>query len=296
MLGRGAERILFGEGAGGLFGAAEDLLRNADLTLVNLEGAVTSRGTRTEKAFNFRFSPAVAALLREAGIDAVLLANNHAFDWGTEGFLDTLDHLEKAGIGVLGAGRDEDAAGQPFIFRKGSARARVFGLASYPVERSGWDGRSVAAGKNRPGMLHTGRGGAAAIKVGLAGGTSGDLLVVLFHGGDEWSSRPNRATRELCRDLVLAGADLIIGSHPHIVQGFEWVEDKPVFWSLGNFVFAGMENSGGGDKGLCVRLGFWGKRLMYLEPFPLDLTGPRTDIAPLEELEGFYALSRELGR
>jgi poly-gamma-glutamate synthesis protein (capsule biosynthesis protein) len=72
------------------------------------------------------------------------------------------------------------------------------------------------------------------------------------------------------------------------------VEEKPVFWSLGNFVFAGMENTDGGDKGLCVRLGFWGKRLVYLEPFPLTLTGPRTDLAPFEEIEGFYALSREL--
>jgi poly-gamma-glutamate synthesis protein (capsule biosynthesis protein) len=295
MLGRGAERILFDEGAGGLFGGAAAILRDADLALVNLEGAVSSRGTRTEKAFNFRFSPTSAAALREAGIDAVLLANNHIFDWGTEGFLDTLDHLEKAGIGVLGAGIDENAAGRPFVFQKGSAGARVFGLASYPVERSGWDGRSAAAGENRPGILHTGRGGAAVIKAGLASESGGaDLLAVLFHGGDEWSSRPNRSVRELCRDLILAGADLVIGSHPHIVQGFEWVEGKPVFWSLGNFVFAGMENTGGGDKGLCVRLGFWGKRLVYLEPFPLDLRGPRTDTAPLEELERFYALSREL--
>jgi poly-gamma-glutamate synthesis protein (capsule biosynthesis protein) len=306
MLGRGAERILLSEGPQGLFGRAAVILKEADLTLVNIEGAVSARGTRTEKAFNFRFSPAVAGPLREAGIDAALLANNHVFDWGTEGFLDTLDHLEKAGIGVLGAGRDEAAAGRPFVFKKGNAKAHVFGLASYPVERSGWDGRSIAAGENRPGILHTGRGGAAVIGAALsdeAGGVdrtdgtgipSGDLLAVLFHGGDEWSSRPNQSTRKLCRDLILAGADLIIGSHPHIVQGFEWLEGKPVFWSLGNFVFAGMENTNGGDQGLCIRLGFLGKRMAYLEPFPLELQGPRTDIAPPEKLERFYALSREL--
>jgi poly-gamma-glutamate synthesis protein (capsule biosynthesis protein) len=205
-----------------------------------LEGALTTGGIRTEKAFNFRFSPAAAPLLREAGIDAALLANNHAFDWGMEGFLDTLDALEKAGIGILGAGRNEAAAGRPFVFRKGNASVRVFGLASYPAERSGWDGRSAAAGENRPGMLHTGSGGGAVIKAALADGPVGDLRIVLFHGGDEWTSRPNQAVRNLCRDLVLSGADLVIGSHPHIVQGFEWVEGRPVFWSLGNFVFAGM--------------------------------------------------------
>jgi poly-gamma-glutamate synthesis protein (capsule biosynthesis protein) len=306
MLGRGAERILFSEGPQGLFGGAAAVLKEADLTLVNLEGAVSARGTRTEKAFNFRFSPAVAGPLREAGIDAALLANNHVFDWGTDGFLDTLDHLEKAGIGVPGAGRDEAAAGRPFVFKKGNAGVQVFGLASYPVERSGWDGRSIAAGENRPGILHTGRGGAALIGAALAAeagnadrtaGTripSGDLLAVLFHGGDEWSSRPNQSTRKLCRDLILSGADLIVGSHPHIVQGFEWLEGKPVFWSLGNFVFAGMENTNGGDQGLCIRLGFLGKRMVYFEPFPLELRGPRTDIAPSEKLERFYALSREL--
>ncbi|MDR0376969.1 MAG: CapA family protein, partial [Spirochaetaceae bacterium] len=204
MLGRGAERILLREGADGLFGGTAAILRDADLALVNLEGAITSRGSRTEKAFTFRFSPAVAPQLREAGIDAALLANNHAFDWGMEGFLDTLDCLEKAGLGILGAGRDEAAAGRPFVFRKGSAVARVFGLASYPVERSGWDGRSAAAGENRPGMLHTGRGGEAVIKAGLADGSGEGFQTVLIHGGDEWTSRPNRAVRDLCRDLVLS--------------------------------------------------------------------------------------------
>jgi poly-gamma-glutamate synthesis protein (capsule biosynthesis protein) len=82
----------------------------------------------------------------------------------------------------------------------------------------------------------------------------------------------------LYTELAESGADLIIGSHPHIVQGFEWAGGKPVFWSLGNFVFAGMENTGGGDRGLLIRLGYSGKKLVYLERFPLELTGPRTEI------------------
>ncbi|MDR1948266.1 MAG: CapA family protein [Spirochaetaceae bacterium] len=294
MLGRGAEGILRREGPEGIFGGTAAPLREAGLTVLNLEGVLSRRGTRAEKAFNFRFDPEAAGFLRAAGVDAVLQANNHAFDWGSEAFLDTLDSLEAAGIGVLGAGRDETAAASPFVFTgPGGLPVRCFGIASFPRERSGWDGLSVAAGENRPGLLHAGKGGAERVKAGFAPNA---LNAVFFHGGEEWSSRPDPRTRELCTDLARAGADLIIGSHPHIVQGFEWVEGKPVFWSLGNYVFAGMEGTGGGDQGLFVVLGFWGKRLVYLDPQPLTLSGPRTDVAGPAGLDTFYALSRELSR
>jgi poly-gamma-glutamate synthesis protein (capsule biosynthesis protein) len=315
MLGRGAEGILLREGPGGIFGETAALIREADLAVVNLEGAVSRRGTRAEKTYNFRFDPASVAALKEAGIDAVLQANNHAFDWGREAFLDTLDHLDAAGIGVLGAGRDEAGAAAPFVFSgiPGGAPVRCYGIASFPRERSGWDGIFAAAGVDSPGILHTGKGGEALLRAALSAdqssggaenraesgaesgaGNAAGLRIVFFHGGEEWSSRPGRATRELCANLVRAGADLIIGSHPHIVQGFEWVGGKPVFWSLGNYVFAGMEDTGGGDEGLFIMLGFVGKALRYLEPYPLSLKGPRTDIAPPEKLERFYRLSREL--
>jgi len=78
------------------------------------------------------------------------------------------------------------------------------------------------------------------------------------------------------------------------VQGFEWVHGKPVFWSLGNYVFGGMENTDGGEEGLFIRLGFLDGRLLYLEPFALTLTHTITSIAPPEKLETFYARSRDL--
>jgi poly-gamma-glutamate synthesis protein (capsule biosynthesis protein) len=115
---------------------------------------------------------------------------------------------------------------------------------------------------------------------------------VFFHGGNEWTTVPDIRTRAIYTDLIHSGADIIIGSHPHIVQGFEWIEGKPVFWSLGNFVFAGMDNTGGGDRGLFLRLGFLGTALVYIEPYPLALSGPRTEIAPMENLKDFYALSK----
>jgi poly-gamma-glutamate synthesis protein (capsule biosynthesis protein) len=93
--------------------------------------------------------------------------------------------------------------------------------------------------------------------------------------------------------FIRAGADLIIGSHPHVVQGFEWIGGKAVFWSLGNYVFGGMENTGG-ETGLLISLGYMGTRLIYLEPHAVILSHNRTNLGSVKDLDRFYALSREL--
>ncbi|MDR1238755.1 MAG: CapA family protein [Treponema sp.] len=299
MLDRGAADILFAEGPAGIFGATAELLAQADLALVNLEGAVSSRGAKVKKSFNFRFDPRVAPALRDAGIDGVLLANNHAFDYGEEAFQDSLSCLAAAGIAVLGAGLNNENAARPFLFQKGGQTARVFGIASFFREKNGWDGLTVAARAEKAGLLHARLGGGENLKIHFTpdnetGDSPGIIDVVLFHGGIEWAGRPDAFTREFYTDLIQNGADLVIGSHPHVVQGFEWVLGKPVFWSLGNYVFGGMENTGGGEEGLFVRLGFCGGRLVYLEPFALTLSHTRTRIAPATRLNRFYARSREL--
>jgi poly-gamma-glutamate synthesis protein (capsule biosynthesis protein) len=296
MLGRNAGNILLNQGPGALLGAAAEIILQSDLAMVNLEGPLSSRGRPAQKTFTFRFEPpkALAAAVKNAGIGAVLFANNHAFDFGEEAFLDTMGFLEEAGIAFLGVGRNEEEALSPFIFEKDGFSANVWGLASFPRERTGWDGLGYAAGPDKAGFLHAGRGGTEKLKLRLSEQGGESLNIVLFHGGAEWSYSPNAATRELYTGLVSGGADLVIGSHPHIVQGFEWVEDKLIFWSLGNFVFSGMEDTGGGDEGLLIRLGYCGKKPVYIEPFAINLSGPRAELAPNQKLENFYRRSREL--
>jgi poly-gamma-glutamate synthesis protein (capsule biosynthesis protein) len=306
MLDRGAQDILFGEGPEALFGETAEFLGAAELALVNLEGPVSSRGQKVPKSFNFRFDPQVPVALKNAGIDAVLQANNHAFDYGSDAFLDSFSHLAEAGVGVLGAGLSDTEAARPWVYAAGGLTCRVFGLASFPRERNGWDGLTAAAAPDKAGMLHAGKGGAGLLKAhfvkddggasetGVPGSPPPSLDIVLFHGGIEWSTRPDKPTRELYTGLIRAGADLVIGSHPHIVQGFEWVEGKPVFWSLGNYVFGGMENTDGGEEGLFIRLGYWGSRLVYLKPYALTLSHTRTKTAPDEMLKTFYERSRAL--
>jgi poly-gamma-glutamate synthesis protein (capsule biosynthesis protein) len=286
--------IMFKEGPESVMGKTAHMIASSDIAMVNLEGVVSVKGERIEKSFNFRFAPELVRVLRGAGIDVVLHANNHVFDFGKEAFLDSLLLLSEAGIGIVGAGINDEAASEPFVFERGNYICKVFGLASFPREWNGWDGTSAAAGPNLPGMLHEERGGKDKLKIKLAKNGNSSLNVVLFHGGTPWTTEPDSSTREIYTELVAAGADLVIGSHPHLVQGFEWVLGKPVFWSLGDFVFTGEDNTIGMEEGLFIHLGFLGKNLLYLEPFALDLTHTKTDIAPVEKLKIFYTRSKKL--
>jgi poly-gamma-glutamate synthesis protein (capsule biosynthesis protein) len=297
MLGRNAGNILLDEGPAALLGDAAEIVLQSDLAMVNLEGALSSRGKPAKKTYTFRFEQPreLAAAVKNAGIDAVLFANNHAFDFGEEAFLDTMSFLKEANIAFLGAGTNEEEALNPFIFKKDNFSANVWGLASFSREKSGWDGLGHAAGPNKAGYLHAGKNGAEKLKARLKDyGGKESLNIVLFHGGEEWSNKPNAATRELYTGLISEGADLIIGSHPHIVQGFEWVEGKLIFWSLGNFVFSGMDDMNGAEEGVIICLGYWGKKPLYIEPFAIKLSGPIVGLDSNQELENFYRKSKEL--
>jgi len=157
MFDKGAAEVFFKEGPAGVFGGTAELLWGADLALINLEGCVSDRGEKVKKSFNFRFEPRTAAALKRMGIDAVLIANNHIYDYGAAAFRDTFVHLENAGLRILGAGRSDDAAALPVIFAGKGLELRAYGLASYPRERNGWDGLSIAAEKDKVGDTPRGK-------------------------------------------------------------------------------------------------------------------------------------------
>jgi poly-gamma-glutamate synthesis protein (capsule biosynthesis protein) len=296
MLSRGVPEILLKEGPEAVMGGTAALAGAADLSLLNLEGAVTLRGEPAKKTYTFRFDPAVIRVLADSGFDAALAANNHAFDYGPAGFLDTLDHLKGAGLYALGAGRDINAAAAPFVTGPEQFPVRVFGLASFGRERNGWDGLDHAADDALPGMLHAGKRGAELIRaqMELLNNNRKGLEIVFFHGGEEYADYPNGDTRALYTNLVEAGADLVIGTHPHVEQGFEWVKGRPVFWSLGDYIFDGMDDTPGGDKGIFIVLGFLETTLVYMDVYPVFMDGPRTVISPDTQLERFYRLTKEL--
>lgn len=220
---------------GDITGVLDDGLREviggSDLFMVNQEFPFSSRGTAAaDKQFTFRLPPEKVSILNEMGVDIVTLANNHALDFGTDALVDTLDTLDGAGIPHVGAGRNLDEAKEPVIL---TAKGRNIGFlgASRVIPEGSWNASST-----RPGMLTT-YDPAALVEQIKALRERCDYLVVYVHWGIERDERPQDYQRSLGQQYIDAGADLVIGAHPHVLQGLEYYKGKPIVYSLGNLVF-----------------------------------------------------------
>ena len=203
------------------------LLREADLTVANLEVALTERGVAAEKAYTFRTPPRFASGLVEAGIDLVSLGNNHIADFGREGIEDTLAALDALGIRHAGAGLDEAAARRPAVVEVEGLRIAFLSYTDIV--------KNSFAGPDAPGVaLATPEGIAADVGAARA---QADVVVVLLHSGIEYTQAPQPAQQRLARAAVDAGALLVLGHHPHVLQGWERYGGGVIVYSLGNFVF-----------------------------------------------------------
>ncbi|MCH7225809.1 CapA family protein [Haloferula sp. A504] len=210
----------------------------ADLFVANLEGVPTRLPAVGAARHDFRFPPERLGWLRERGVDAVSLANNHAGDAGSEGLVDGLAELRKAGIGVFGAGRDAAEACRPWV----SEGVACFGVSLVPSMAAG-DGPGVAAVPRHARLIEHEIAAARA---------RGESVVVLVHGGDEYRREVNDDQRRWARWLVARGARLLAGSGPHVVQREEAHGGAVVVHSLGNAVFP--KKLKGADGG---RIGEW---------------------------------------
>jgi poly-gamma-glutamate synthesis protein (capsule biosynthesis protein) len=220
--------------SGGL-AAITPALSRADLTVVNLETAVTTRGEReTTKAFTFRATPTAFRALKRSGVDVVTMANNHALDYGQVGLADSLAASRTAGLPVVGAGVDEDAAFAPYVATVKGRRIAVLGatqvlddnLAAAWTAGPGKAGLASAKDEDRL---------TAAVRAARA---AADVVVVDLHWGTELVSCPTTRQRELAARLAGAGADVIVGSHAHVLLGGGWAPGGAyVHYGLGNFVW-----------------------------------------------------------
>ena len=223
--------------AGGISGVLDggylNAIQSADYFVVNEEFPFSSRGTQAaDKQYTFRLAPEKVSMFQEMGIDAVTLANNHALDYGTDALLDTCEVLDGAGILHTGAGKDLNAAKQPVVFEKNGQRVALIG-ATRVIPEAGW-----AAANGHPGMLSSYEVSVEPLLAQIAEcHAAGDKVVVLIHWGIEREEKPQEYQRALAKRYIDAGADLVIGSHPHVLQGIEYYKGKPIFYSLGNFVF-----------------------------------------------------------
>ena len=215
------------------FAAVASLLDGADLAVGNLECAVADGGKAVEKQFTFRAHPRVLDLVaRHFG--AVSLANNHSADFGAAGLLQTMDRLRAARIQFFGAGKNLSEAHRPLIVQRKGVRVALLGYNEFQPRwfEAGPSAQGVAWGEDEQ-ILRD-------MKTARAAGAQ--VVIPIIHWGWEHETVPCPRQRELARVLIDAGADAVVGGHPHVTQGAEIYRGKPILYSLGNLVFNGFES------------------------------------------------------
>jgi poly-gamma-glutamate synthesis protein (capsule biosynthesis protein) len=216
------------------------VLNKSDIRIGNLECVISNIGTAEDKPFTFRAHPRVLKLLKKH-FDAVSLANNHTGDFGHAAFSQMLDHLNQAKMPFFGGGRDLQQAHQPLLLQRKGITIALLGYNEFfprsfeaDVDRAGsaWsDDEQVVADIKAAREVH-----------------HADVVIPFMHWGVE--DEPYATTRQqsLAKRMIDAGADAVVGSHPHVTQNIELYKGRPIVYSLGNFVFDGyssLENTTG---------------------------------------------------
>jgi poly-gamma-glutamate synthesis protein (capsule biosynthesis protein) len=230
--------VMLDEGPGQSIAAGRDplahfagVLADADYRIGNLECPVATTGQpMASKIFNFRAAPRVLPLLKNR-FDAMAVANNHAGDYGKAAFLETLDLLGQSGIRTFGGGRNLAEAHQPLWIEKAGLRIAVLGYNEFKP-------RVFEATADAPGIAWS-EDSHVISDIRAARTAGADIVIPFMHWGWERETQPTARQRQLARTLIDAGADLVVGGHPHVTQGVEYYKGRLIVYSLGNFVFDG---------------------------------------------------------
>ncbi len=247
-------------GSAGVFA----LFEAADLVMANLEVPLTARGAPADKHVAFRSDPSLAHELRDTGVDVVTLANNHMVDSGLEGMFDTIETLAASGVAAVGAGRNLGAALAPAVLAASGTRVAFMGMAAtLPVGSGAAPDRpgiapvrittsyvvDATAVEETPGIAPVVETRAwpgdveVVTRAVAAAKREADACIVAIHWGvpNGWVAQFQDPIadyqRPLARALVASGADVVVGHHPHVLHGIEVIGGRPVFYSLGNFLF-----------------------------------------------------------
>lgn len=236
-------------------------LRTADMTFGNLECPVSDTGRNLHHLYSFRADPRAIEGLESAGFRVMSVANNHTDDWDRPALLDTLQRVRAAGILPVGAGADEDEAHRPALVDLGAVRIAF--LAYVNIEP-----HDAVAAPGRPGVawLEPDRALADIRKARCLA----DVVVVSLHWGVEYAPRPRPEQIELAHRMIEAGADLVVGSHPHVVQPVELYRSRWIAYSLGNFVFD--QEGVAARHGLMLKVTLSRTGITEVTPVPITIT------------------------
>ncbi len=213
------------------------VLSAADVTVLNLEAAITERGSKEPKKFHFRVPPTALDAVAAAGVDVVSMANNHGVDYGPDGLEDTLAAIGTSPVDVVGIGGDAAQAFAPALLDARGTTVAVLGATQVPDHTAA----AWRADDDRPGVAVSRDPDRLVAAVGAASNQA-DVVVVFLHWGTDYTGCPDAAQRSITPRLVDAGADVVVGAHAHQLQGMGWYTTDAgnsayVAYGLGNFVW-----------------------------------------------------------
>jgi len=205
------------------------VIRSADVAIGNLEAPLTKTGAMAaNKTYTFKVPPHFASAIKESGIDVVTLANNHMIDFGCEGLMNTIAALDSAGVQHCGAGENLRQASAPATLQVAGLKVAFVGFTlTFPKEF--WATSHSCGTCFAEESLLT--------RVLQECERSADLTVVSLHWGEEKKTTPKEYQPLLAHQIIDLGADLVLGHHPHVLQGLEIYKNRLIAYSLGNYVF-----------------------------------------------------------
>lgn len=262
MLDRGVEAKIDAHGGDYSFPfeLIRDYLKSADISFVNLEGSISNIGSDTGKKYSFRFDPQSAPALAHAGVDIVSLANNHALDWGRESLCATIDYLNEQHIAFVGGGCNSNQSEAAYEFLLGDTSVALVAFTEFY--------QGAHATETKPGISKYDEQYILGRVDKLR--QSHDIVMVSMHWGTEYEPRANDYQTRFAHEMIDAGADVIIGHHPHVPEEVERYGAGWIIYSLGNFVF---DQSWSTEtmQGLLAEIKIQNKKVIDIVPVPIQL-------------------------
>jgi poly-gamma-glutamate synthesis protein (capsule biosynthesis protein) len=269
MLAGNASATLSRQGYDYPFAATAAILRGSDIAVGNLETPIARKGMEfTGKKYRFKADPKAAAAIRKAGFSVLTLANNHIMDFGAQGLTETRQHLKKEQLLFTGAGRNLAEARLPALVEKNGRKIAFLAYSlTHPAEFYAGPAKPGAA----PGYPHVFLEDIKKAK------SRAEYVVVSFHWGAECATSPKSYQVNVARMAVDAGADVVVGHHPHVLQGIERYKGRLILYSLGNYAFCSMSRKA--DTSVMARI-VLDRGVREVELFPLNVKNAEVRYQP----------------
>ena len=216
------------------FEGVSNVTSKVDLLLINFENAATTSENAIKGDIPLKCDPSYVPLAKGNNNTVAALANNHATDYGVDGLHDTINYLKDANITPMGAGDSEDAAHKAVVENINGRKITILNyMDSNNFAEYDYESLPYANGSNPGYSAYNSADAQKQIKEN----NDSDVIIVFMHFGNEYSTSPNEDQEKIAHELIDYGADVVVGSHPHVPQGIEMYKGKPIFYSLGNFMF-----------------------------------------------------------